>query len=125
MKPLLSIYKDNACTFEESSFWDRDGNRWSARYLYEKAAGLKPERVHLRHIDISGMPWSNGGINSIDNFIAHMYRVTQADTSIPVIMSHDGFIMDGWHRVARAILDGKKSIMAYRFEVYIEPEEKA
>ena len=42
-------------------------------------------------------------------------RIRDVDTSYPVIMDESGFIMDGWHRVMRAIADGKATIPAVRF----------
>jgi len=127
MKSLLKIYTESSCTFEESSFLDIDGNRWSAPYLYKvvKERGIVPERVTLRHVMVDLLPWENGSIKSIDRFIQHALRVENADTSIPIIMGWDGYIMDGWHRVVKAILEGKKTIMCYRFEKYVDPEEKA
>ena len=39
-----------------------------------------------------------------------------ADMSYPIIMDDEGFIMDGWHRVAKALLEGRETIKAVRFE---------
>jgi len=68
------------------------------------------------------MPWQSGTIENMDCFIYHAVRIQDCDTSIPVIMRQDGIIIDGWHRVAKAVLEGKKEILAYRFEEYIPPE---
>lgn len=127
MKSLLKIYQENTCTFDGSAFSDQAGNEWSAPYLYRiaKERGIKPETVSLRHLMIDMMPWENGGISSIDRLIYHLVRIENADTSIPVIMGWDGYVMDGWHRIAKAIMEGKKSIKAYRFEKYVEPETKS
>jgi hypothetical protein len=57
----------------------------------------------------------------------HMRRALDVDTNYPVILSQEGFIMDGWHRVLRALIDGKATIKAVRFQKtpphdYLEPK---
>ena len=126
MKPLLKVYEANSCPFKESCFADIDGNCWSAPYLYKvvEQRKLKVETVCLRHLDLSRFPWSNGSITSIDDYLYHSVRVQNADTSIPIIIGWDGYPMDGWHRIVKAVLEGRKTIKAYRFESYVEPETK-
>jgi hypothetical protein len=123
-KSLLQIYQSDFKGFEDSCYSNSTGDKWPARYLYEKVKeqGLEAEKVKLRHINLSLMPWQDGAIQNMDCFAYHAVRVQNCDTSIPVIMRQDGMIVDGWHRVAKAIIEGKKEILAYRFETYIPPE---
>jgi hypothetical protein len=125
-KSLLEVYRADFNGFEDSFYSDSTGDKWSAKYLYEKAneCKLKPEKVKLRHLDLSHLPWQDGSIQNMDCFIYHAVRVQDCDTSIPIIMRQDGQIIDGWHRVAKAVLEGKREILAYRFEGYIEPEKR-
>ena len=125
MKSLIDVYRNDFKGFEDSYYSDSTGNKWSAKYLYEKVKehNLKAEKVKLRHLDLSHLPWQSGAIQNMDCFIYHAVRVQGCDTSIPIVMRQDGQIIDGWHRVAKAVLEGKKEILAYRFECYIEPEE--
>jgi hypothetical protein len=44
------------------------------------------------------------------------------DLSWPILLSHDGTVMDGMHRVARALIDGAATIRAVRFTSVIEPD---
>jgi hypothetical protein len=44
-----------------------------------------------------------------------MKRVMDADLSYPVILHPDGWLMDGFHRVARALREGRDIIPAVRF----------
>ncbi|MDD2321905.1 MAG: hypothetical protein PHO83_17815, partial [Geobacteraceae bacterium] len=46
----------------------------------------------------------------------HVKRVNETSLSWPVIMDPDGFIVDGWHRVVKALIEGKETIKAVRFE---------
>lgn len=54
--------------------------------------------------------------------VEHMRLVREADLSYPVILSADGRVMDGMHRVARALLEGHEEIEAVRFESDPEPD---
>jgi len=47
--------------------------------------------------------------------------ISRADLKYPIILSADGEIMDGRHRVVKAIVTGKKVILAKRFEETPEP----
>ncbi len=40
----------------------------------------------------------------------------------PVILSSEGRVMDGMHRIARALLEGRSTIEAVRFEGPLEPD---
>ena len=40
----------------------------------------------------------------------------------PIILGDDGRVMDGMHRVARALLEGRVSIQAVQFEEIPEPD---
>ena len=118
MKPVLYKHME----FAESSFEDEQGT-WTAPYLYEKVAelGLRPEVVRLRHLDLSAMPWT--GVNSIDSIAYHAQRAMSVDLGIPIILRLDGYIMDGWHRVLRALKEGVPTIKAYRLDDYIAPDK--
>ena len=56
-----------------------------------------------------------------------MKRVQQADLNCPIILDESGFVMDGWHRIAKALFEGRKTIKAVRFREtppcdYVEAE---
>ncbi|MDQ6746414.1 MAG: hypothetical protein M3Z27_10435 [Actinomycetota bacterium] len=46
----------------------------------------------------------------------------EADLSYPIILGHDGRVMDGMHRIARALLEGRNEIDAVRFTSPLEPD---
>ena len=58
---------------------------------------------------------------TLTSFLYHWKRVEKADLQYPVIIDSTGYICDGWHRVAKAILEGKTTIKAKRLEVMPEP----
>ena len=49
------------------------------------------------------------------DFAAHMRKVQEADLSYPIILAPNGVIMDGRHRLTKAILEGRTTIKAVRF----------
>ena len=54
---------------------------------------------------------------------AHAKRIYEADLSYPILLSAEGYLMDGGHRIAKAWLLGMKDIQAVQFEVDPEPDE--
>ena len=54
--------------------------------------------------------------------VEHMKLVEEADLSYPIILSSDGGIMDGMHRVAKALLAGLDKIEAVQFTKDPEPD---
>lgn len=52
---------------------------------------------------------------SMKKYKANADRIHKADLSYPIIITDENKIVDGYHRVAKAVLDGKKTIKAYIF----------
>jgi hypothetical protein len=59
---------------------------------------------------------------TVRNVVEHARRMLEADLSYPVILGHDGRVMDGMHRIARALLEGQAEISAVRFPSPVEPD---
>jgi ParB-like chromosome segregation protein Spo0J len=59
---------------------------------------------------------------TLREMVMHMKAVQKADLSMPVILDEDGELMDGRHRLMKAILLGKKTIKAVRFDVNPRPD---
>ena len=55
------------------------------------------------------------------DFVGHMRMVLEADLSYPIILDSTGDIMDGRHRVAKALLMGLPTIKFVRFVENPEP----
>lgn len=52
----------------------------------------------------------------------HARFIADADLSFPIILSSDGRVMDGMHRVGKALLNGLASIEAVQFQHDPEPD---
>ena len=47
-------------------------------------------------------------------FLYHLKRVNDTNLDYPVILDDEGVICDGWHRVAKAYLEGRPTVKAIR-----------
>jgi hypothetical protein len=54
--------------------------------------------------------------------IEHMTLTEEADLSFPIIVSSNGAVMDGMHRVAKAVREGRKEIAAVQFDQDPDPD---
>ena len=54
--------------------------------------------------------------------VEHMRLIADADLSFPIIISANGEIMDGRHRLAKAALQKLDAIVAVQFEEDPEPD---
>jgi len=52
----------------------------------------------------------------------HAKLMLETDRAHPIILGQDGRVMDGMHRVCRALIDGRHSIAAVRFEADPTPD---
>lgn len=59
--------------------------------------------------------WYDHGYSAtVRSVVEHCRLIQQVDLSYPIVLDPDGRVMDGMHRVARALLDGHTSIQAKR-----------
>jgi hypothetical protein len=54
--------------------------------------------------------------------LEHMRLIEAADLSFPVILSSTGAVMDGMHRIAKAVQQGRSEITAVQFDEDPEPD---
>jgi hypothetical protein len=52
----------------------------------------------------------------------HAKLMNETDLRHPIVLSQDGRVMDGMHRVCKALVEGKETIRAVRFEVDPKPD---
>jgi hypothetical protein len=92
---------------------NRKGQVWTVSRLIEHAKGLPVFDLPLAAIDISA------NIFTVDQtargLAEHVQRVYDTDLDHPVLMDPDGFIMDGWHRIVKALCQNKQTVKAVRF----------
>jgi hypothetical protein len=54
--------------------------------------------------------------------LEHVRLIEGADLSYPIILSANGAVMDGMHRVAKAMLEGRSGIEAVQFDEDPKPD---
>lgn len=98
--------------FGESQYNREDGT-WKAQTLYDfaKAKGYPVEDMPLWCVNLSAEAFES---SNLKDFIFQCKRVNKCSLEYPIILDDMGVIADGYHRVCKAILDGKKVIKAIR-----------
>lgn len=71
----------------------------------------------LTALDLSSQVWFHGRCPSIEEVIQHYDKVLAADLDYPILLDADGRVMDGYHRIVKARLQGDTTISAVRFPV--------
>lgn len=104
--------KIDGCAVHENTYSD-NCKIWTVTNLIARAKELTPFDLPLAAIYTGSQVWDATG--SAYGMAHHMRRALDVDTSYPIILDQEGFIMDGWHRVLRALIDGKATIKAVRF----------
>lgn len=59
---------------------------------------------------------------SCRKIVEHCDLINQADLSYPVILCSEGRVMDGMHRIAKALLAERRTVKAVRFITTPEPD---
>lgn len=98
---------------------------WDVERLIASSRDLPVRDVALATIEeVDSAYWfgSDGSPPTVRNLVRHMQLVEDADLNFPIIFSADGLVMDGMHRVAKALLEERISILGVRFEVQPEPD---
>lgn len=96
---------------------------WDVDRLIRLSRDFPRRRIPLHQIRELDEPWfGEDEPPTWKSLVDHMRLVEQADLSFPIILSASGAVMDGMHRVARAVLLGHAEITAVRFETDPEPD---
>ncbi len=105
---------------------------WQVTRLWDLSRDLPVEEVPIKDLtEYDRNMWfgARGGPPTVRNVVSHFRRIADADLSIPIILRADGRILDGVHRLAKAMVEGHTSIRAVRFTEMpapdiIEPPDK-
>jgi hypothetical protein len=98
---------------------------WDVDRLVELTRGFPRIRVSLNAIrEIDEPHWFSGGPQDATcrAVMEHARMINEADLQFPIILSSEGRVMDGMHRVLKALLSGLANIEAVRFERDPEPD---
>ena len=102
----------------------RRRHSWDVARLRALAAGIEVHSVPLSSIvEYESVYWFDAEYPPTCRAVAeHAERIARADLTDPILMSADGYVIDGMHRVARAHLEGLECIEAVTLGEYPEPD---
>jgi hypothetical protein len=98
---------------------------WNVHRLVELSRTLVRERVPLSAIRELDEPyWASDRAQQMTcrDVVEHARLILDCDLRYPVILSSDGRVMDGMHRISKALLEGLNDIEAVRFIHDPEPD---
>jgi len=90
---------------------------FSVARLVELSKDFKVMNIPLDHLNV----YNRYSDLTLRDMAMHMNAVNNSDLSYPIILDEDGEIMDGRHRIIKAMITGEKSIKAVRFDKNPEP----
>lgn len=102
--------KKFCCSSEQMAQLGR--HQWSVARLFILAKDLPVMVVPLDHLNV----YYKYKDLTLRELVGHMKSVNDADLKYPIILDEDGEVMDGRHRIMKAMLENKKTIKAVRFE---------
>jgi len=100
---------------------------WDVERLIELSKGLAVSEIPLDSIsEVDTAYWFTGNSDepTVRTIVDHMRLVHEVDPAYPIILGADGRVMDGMHRIARALLRGETTIRAVQFQVQPEPDHR-
>lgn len=102
-------YDEQICQIGDST--------WSVARLSQLARTLPVMRVPLDHLNVYYMY----DALTLRELVMHMQAAERADLNCPIILDEDNNVMDGRHRIMKALLLGEQTIKAVRFDENPEP----
>ena len=108
-------------------FWPsrRGLQAWDVHRLIELTRDFPKKRVALDTIsELDEVYWFDGGAQqpTCRKVVEHFRLTREASLEYPIILGADGRVMDGMHRIAKALLRGDEGIEAVQFEEDPEPD---
>ena len=84
-----------------------EGNKWRIRDLRSVVQNEKPFDLPLGLFNFREHEFE---AKDLYEFAQHMLHVQESDLQYPVIMDQRGRVVDGRHRIVKALLEGKESV---------------
>ena len=89
---------------------------WDVDRLVELTRDFPVRAVPLDELSALDEPvFAQGELATWRALVAHVQLLQAADLAFPIILAADGVVMDGRHRAARALLEGRSSVDAVQF----------
>lgn len=96
---------------------------WDVDRLIERSSHLPRTRIPLHSIsELDDVWFGDDERPTWRAMLEHVRLIEEANLSFPIIISANGAVMDGMHRVAKAVLQGHHEIEAVQFAEDPEPD---
>jgi hypothetical protein len=99
---------------------------WRMATIWSAAAGKAAVEVPIDGLGVLDQVVWFGGPNDVKPTVrriaAHARDIFNADLSYPIIMTRSGDVLDGAHRLARAYIEGRKTIGAFVIDDWPVPD---
>ncbi len=100
---------------------------WEVERLWEITQNFPSKQVPLSKIgDFDLVTWFDGKqhLPTCRAVAEHARKIMEANFDYPIILSAQGHVMDGMHRVAKAWLLDHEMVTAVQFDEDPEPDER-
>lgn len=116
---MIKIRKQYHLKKSENGFY-----AWDVHKLIEKSKNFPIIEIELSEINefYENFWYQNNEVPSCHSVVEHMKLINEASLDYPIILTAEGTLMDGMHRVGKAYLEGHKTIKAVKFEITPEPD---
>ena len=91
---------------------------WDVDKLIEESKNLDVIEINISTIkELDEAFWYNGknDIPTIRSIVDHMKLINEVSLKYPIILSAENLVMDGMHRVSKALFKGISKVRAVRF----------
>lgn len=88
---------------------------WDVDRLVRLSAGLPCKRVPLAALRELDEVVGGEQAPTWRELVEHVRLMNESDLRFPIVLAADGAIMDGRHRAAKALLEGRREIDAVQF----------
>lgn len=122
--PRFGAYDPGVEARGASGHWVSLGDRaWHIETVWRAAEGMPVEEVPLAAIrELDEDCWFKGGAATVRAVVDHARQIQEADLNLPVILASDGQVLDGMHRIAKAVLSGDALVLAQRLSRDPDPD---
>ena len=93
--------------------------------LVALTADLEPVPIMLSSIRELDEPFwfgADGDIPTCRSIADHARLIGETDLDYPIIVDPDDRVMDGMHRVCKAYMESRETVLAYRLRALPEPD---
>lgn len=87
-------------------------NEWSVARLITLTKDFDVMEIPLKHLNVYYIYKEL----TLRDMVMHMNAVNDADLKYPIILDEDGEVMDGRHRIMKALINKEETIKAVRFD---------